>query len=222
MNIEELKLELKKSIQELSCYNFETFTAIELYYTIATKLNEVIKELSRHENLVSEEIIKQNNALQEMLDSGLHNEVVNKINDMVNDGTMDLIINQNVLEDLNSQIKDIENKKLNYFITPEMFGAKGDGVTDDSNAIQSAVNSGKTVILGSNKTYKIIDTILLPNNANIVGDNTTIISNAAIAFYHTAGVGNPITSISLKNITNIKRSIHLIKTAHSDNIEACS
>ena len=109
MNIEELKLELKKSIQELSCYNFETFTAIELYYTIANKLNEVIKELSRHENLVSEEIIKQNEILQEMLDSGLHNEVIEKINNMVLDGTMDLIINQNVLEELNSQIKEKVN-----------------------------------------------------------------------------------------------------------------
>lgn len=100
---------------------------------------------------------------------------------------------------------ELQNKinLLTTYVTPEMFGAVGDGVTDDSNAIQSAVNSGKTVILGRNKTYKITDTILLPNNANIVGDNTTIISNAAIAFYHTAGVGNPITSISLKNITLI-------------------
>ena len=100
MNIDELKNQLKNSINEISVYDFNSYTSIELYYKIANKVNEIIKELERHEILVSDEIIKQNNALQEMLDSGLHNEVVNKINDMVNDGTMDLIINQNVLEEL--------------------------------------------------------------------------------------------------------------------------
>ena len=107
MNIDELKNQLKNSINEISVYDFNSYTSIELYYKIANKVNEIIKELERHEILVNDEIIKQNNVLQEMLDSGLHNEVVNKINDMVNDGTMDLIINQNVLEELNSQINDI-------------------------------------------------------------------------------------------------------------------
>lgn len=32
------------------------------------------------------------------------------------------------------------------FITPQMFGAAGDGVTDDTTAIQAALNSGNTVI----------------------------------------------------------------------------
>ena len=107
MNIDELKNQLKNSINEISVYDFNSYTSIELYYKIANKVNEIIKELERHEILVNDEIIKQNNVLQEMMDSGLHNEVVNKINDMVNDGTMDLIINQNVLEELNSQINDI-------------------------------------------------------------------------------------------------------------------
>ena len=79
MNIDELKMQLKNSINEISVYDFNSYTSIELYYKIANKVNEIIKELERHEILVSDEIIKQNNALQEMLDSGLHNEVVNKL-----------------------------------------------------------------------------------------------------------------------------------------------
>ncbi len=38
------------------------------------------------------------------------------------------------------------------FVTPEMFGAKGDGITDDTQAWQLAVNSGKNVI-AANKIY---------------------------------------------------------------------
>ena len=111
MNIDELKNQLKNSINEISVYDFNSYTSIELYYKIANKVNEIIKELERHEILVSDEIIKQNNALQEMLNSGLHNEVVNKINLMVTDGTMDTIINTNVFNSLNDKIKEVDNKK---------------------------------------------------------------------------------------------------------------
>ena len=45
------------------------------------------------------------------------------------------------VNEVNSQIKDIANK--NDYVTFEEFGAKGDGITDDSDAIQRALNSKK-------------------------------------------------------------------------------
>ena len=42
---------------------------------------------------------------------------------------------------------------LNAYVTPEQFGAVGDGTTDDTAAIQAAINSGK-MVLGSRTTYK--------------------------------------------------------------------
>ncbi len=43
---------------------------------------------------------------------------------------------------------------ITYYATPEMYGAKGDGVTDDTNAFHDAINSGLPLYLGA-KTYKI-------------------------------------------------------------------
>ena len=46
------------------------------------------------------------------------------------------------------------------YVTPEMFGAIGDGITDDTEAIQNAIDTKLTVLL-SNKTYLISETIKL-------------------------------------------------------------
>lgn len=40
------------------------------------------------------------------------------------------------------------------YVTPQMFGAKGDGVTDDTNAIQTAINSGNKVVIPEGN-YKV-------------------------------------------------------------------
>lgn len=56
---------------------------------------------------------------------------------------------------------------LNDYVTPEMYGAKGDGVTDDTQAIQDAINSGKRVVLDE-KTY-LCGTINLIDKTQIDG-----------------------------------------------------
>ena len=102
--------ELKKALNEISVYDFDVYTSMELYYKIANKLNEVIKELSRFEGLVSDEVIKQNEKLIYLLGEGLNIEVVKKINQMIADGTMDTIINHNVFNSLNNKIEDYKDE----------------------------------------------------------------------------------------------------------------
>lgn len=48
----------------------------------------------------------------------------------------------------------------NVYVTPEMFGAVGDGTTDDTAAIQAAINANNFVVF-ANKTYLIADSIII-------------------------------------------------------------
>ena len=55
----------------------------------------------------------------------------------------------------------------------ECFGAKGDGITDDSEVIKKA-SSYSTKLLFGNKTYMISHSILITNNINWIGNKTII------------------------------------------------
>lgn len=81
--------------------------------------------------------------------------------------------NVTILPDENHAV-NIEN----VYITPENFGAVGDGVTDDSRAFTECfgrANANHKYILLSNKTYLIGNTLTNISNTNIIGINATII-----------------------------------------------
>ena len=117
--------DLRKSINTISVYDFNIYSSMELYYTIANKLNELIKECYRYEVAVSDEIIKQNDCLQYLLNEGLNTEVVKKINQMVTDGIIDTIINHNVFNSLNEKIDDKTNSSNLIVNNVKMIGHRG-------------------------------------------------------------------------------------------------
>lgn len=83
---------------------------------------------------------------------------------IVNDNT--LIEDGGLIHNLNNGLKaklNIEN-----YIIPEQFGAKGDGVTDDSNCFTNCFKSGLPIICTKDKTYAITHVGL--NNSNIYLD----------------------------------------------------
>ena len=59
-------------------------------------------------------------------------------------------------------------------VTPEMFGAVGDGVADDTDAVQSAFYSGKPVIAECGKTYKTTSPITLVDVPYVNFNHSTI------------------------------------------------
>lgn len=61
-------------------------------------------------------------------------------------------------------------KKHETYVTPQMFGAKGDGITDDTLSIINAINNGKNVYFPAG-VYKISDVINInENNIKLYGD----------------------------------------------------
>lgn len=62
-----------------------------------------------------------------------------------------------------------EHSEVTTYVTPEMFGAKGDGVTDDTDAIQKCMDSNEVLVMFSYKPYKITNTIKVTKDKSIFG-----------------------------------------------------
>lgn len=68
----------------------------------------------------------------------------------------------------------LKDKTVKDYVTPQLFGAKADGVTDDTAAVQSAVSSGKTVVF-PNGTYRLTDTIIVNDGCDWQLDSKAIL-----------------------------------------------
>ena len=56
---------------------------------------------------------------------------------------------------------------LSVYVTPEMFGAVGDGITDDTLAIQSAIDSNSVVVIPQGE-YKITDSLVIDKTITLI------------------------------------------------------
>ena len=69
----------------------------------------------------------------------------------------------------------------NNYVTPEMFGAKGDGETDDTLAINSMLASGNKTFSFANKTYLVDGSIDVSTTCEIYFDHTVLKAKSSSA-----------------------------------------
>lgn len=121
-------------------------------------------------------------------------------------------------------LNQINNIKTTYF-NVKNFGVKGDGTTDDTNAIQTAFNSGAGMYYFPAGKYIVSNTITLPEKVSMIGDgiNATEIesksTNADIfvlrGSYHTIKDLMICTSVSR---TKDYYAINTDQSVYSENI----
>ena len=90
------------------------------------------------------------------------NDAIEKINE---NGTAILVNNDNQ----SAQEKDVD------YVTPQMFGAAGDGWTDDTKSIQKAIDSGKSIYLPHGE-YRITEPLIITDKSfwNFHGSDAVI------------------------------------------------
>lgn len=93
---------------------------------------------------------------------------------------------------------------LNW-VTPEMFGAVGDGTTDDSTALQNAINyvgsnSSVGIQLGYNKTYRVGTVLTIVSNVFIkgCGASSKIKTTGNVQFTDITGSNNTFLNIAFE------------------------
>lgn len=72
---------------------------------------------------------------------------------------------------------------LSVYVTPEQFGAVGNGIADDTTSFQNALNSGKPIMCLS-KAYKITDTLRIKGDTLINLNGSEIVSTRKHLFYN--------------------------------------
>lgn len=97
-----------------------------------------------------------------------------KTSDIDDGGSIHILANNNYVAELIS----------GDYVTPEMFGAKGDGVADDTNAFEKALNFSGIIKCGREKIYNFLGVINARNKCAIIFDgNNSKFKNFAIELW---------------------------------------
>ncbi len=143
---------------------------------IANLHNEIIElcKTSTAKFLLYDEKVSE---LCTYIKANLSNAIQCLISDMQLSGELDKIINEVVLNTITTLEIDVHElkHKTEGIVTPQMFGAMGDGFSDDTEAFKKAVECGKMIYIPKGN-YLITDTITLQGNEHIFGSKDSVIN----------------------------------------------
>ena len=185
--------ELLKNVMNLGIItkdDVKRLTAIELMMLIIERSNGLLEylksyieyndkrvtELDKKYQQITDDIkkmIKDNESyFEEVIKNNLSNIALEQLNKWLADGTLEELINQTALKNVNDRITAIMTNHLT--VSVKDFGAKGDGVTDDTQAFIDALESlkphgGKILVPKTSSFYNITNHIeIKPEHGYIV------------------------------------------------------
>lgn len=162
----EEKRNIYNNIQNLYNMDFTTWQEVlAMMYNLVADIEQKFEAFEqKFEIMVGKEVTE---AIKKLYESGKLAEIINQevfgdLNNKIDKIEAEILMTltdeigrvDKEIEVINEQLDNIinYNSKINYYITPELFGAKGDGINDDTEAIKQAFSmSMKGIFLKSSK-----------------------------------------------------------------------
>lgn len=197
-------------IAELTIQKYERYlpTAFDESLSLVEKMNMIIEYLNKIGKVSNDVVAKWNEVMAWIMGDGLNDAVRTELDEMVVDGTLATIINEILFEELNRKIGDLAVNVKNY-------GAKGDGVTDDTNAIKTALTENANVHFP--KGDYVISSSIVFNSHTITADKgTRILKNfGGVGVFVVGGVlTTTITNLSVDGFGSFAANTGTATTQH--------
>lgn len=203
-------------------YSYDGLSMQELLCQFFTKINECVKTSNETIDLA-----------QWLVNEGLKQEVALKLTTWLNDGTLENIINVTLFENLNKKIDNVSSQLEHIVVDVKNFGALGDGVTDDTVAIQNALKTlkeggtlffpnGVYVINGEGDSDQARININV-NNVNVIGNNATILNKVqrGISTFSISSMNVKLDNLKFDGNNTSTNQIHIKNTAKNIKINNC-
>lgn len=174
--------------------DFDAVTNYQLLCKIVEYLNKIIENNNTQNDNISQ--LEQNfitlyNYVKYYFDNlDVQDEINKKLDEMATSGEL----MQSVF-------------KFMGYVTPEMYGAKGDGIADDTLAVNNAISSNLIVV--GNGAYKVTDSIVINSS---VDKNKNVFLNTIVAndnVEYAVNITGLLFDVKINNIVTNNSGIHV-------------